>query len=585
MKLRFTRFSIIFACTLIISNHVFSQVDLVASGGTTMMSYTTVKDAFDAINAGTHTGTITLNISGNTTEPATGAVLNASGSGSSNYTSITIKPTGGAARIISGAANAGSPLINLNGADNVTIDGLNTGGNSLTIENTTVSSTSGTSTLKFESDATNNLITKCSINGASTMPTGTNGGNIYFGASAITTGSDNNTISFCKIGPSGANLPTKGIYGNGTGTSTTHYNSNITITDCEIYDFFNATAQSNGIYMTSANTDWNILNNKFYQTATRTQTTAASNIAIQLASANINNCLISGNVIGYSNASGTGVYTLSSTVATLFIGISVSVGTVTPTSVQGNTISSISNTTSSGASTGSGILCGIAAVAGNINIGNITGNTIGVASGTASLIATPSTSTGAIVGINSASTDNIIIQNNTIGGFQCIGSTSTIASAVHGINVSGAATSITITGNTIGNATANNMVAGTLGTSTGATIAIGINATSVPVTANYSNNTIQNFASNGSGTGNCRGIFTSTTTNVTSVHTINNNIINNLSTNSSLTGATSGLTAAAGIHYFPGLNSTISNNTISNISGLNTGLVNTVITGIACANA
>lgn len=203
-----------------------------------MMSYTTVKDAFDAINAGTHTGTITLNISGNTTEPATGAILNASGSGSSNYTSITIKPTGGAARIISGAANAGSPLINLNGADNVTIDGLNTGGNSLTIENTTVSSTSGTSTLKFESDATNNLITKCSINGASTMPTGTNGGNIYFGASAITTGSDNNTISFCKIGPSGANLPTKGIYGNGTGTSTTHYNSNITITDCEIYDFF-----------------------------------------------------------------------------------------------------------------------------------------------------------------------------------------------------------------------------------------------------------------------------------------------------------------------------------------------------------
>jgi len=245
--------------------------------------------------------------------------------------------------------------------------------------------------------------------------------------------------------------------------------------------------------MTSANTDWNILNNKFYQTATRTQTTAASYIAIQLASANINNCLISGNVIGYSNASGTGVYTLSSTVATLFIGISVSVGTVTPTSVQGNTITSISNTTSSGASTGSGILCGIAAVAGNINIGNITGNTIGVALGTASLVATPSTSTGAIVGINSASTDNIIIQNNTIGGFQCIGSTSTIASAVHGINVSGAATSITIMGNTIGNATVNNMVAGTLGTSTGATIAIGINATSVPVTTNYSNNTIQFF--------------------------------------------------------------------------------------------
>ncbi len=144
MKLRFTRFSIIIACTFFISNQIFSQVDLVASGGTTMMSYTTVKAAFDAINAGTHTGTITLNISGNTSEPVGGAILNASGSGSSSYTSILIKPTGGAARTITGAATAGLPLIELNGADNVTVDGLNTGGNSLTIDNTTISSTSGT---------------------------------------------------------------------------------------------------------------------------------------------------------------------------------------------------------------------------------------------------------------------------------------------------------------------------------------------------------------------------------------------------------------------------------------------------------
>lgn len=43
-------------------------------------SYPTLKAAFDAINLGTHTGVITIDIVGNTTETAT-AVLNASGVG------------------------------------------------------------------------------------------------------------------------------------------------------------------------------------------------------------------------------------------------------------------------------------------------------------------------------------------------------------------------------------------------------------------------------------------------------------------------------------------------------------------------
>lgn len=64
-------------------------------------SYATIKGAFDAINAGTHQGTITIAIVNNTTETAP-AVLNASG-GTSNYTSITISPSGGAARSIYGA--------------------------------------------------------------------------------------------------------------------------------------------------------------------------------------------------------------------------------------------------------------------------------------------------------------------------------------------------------------------------------------------------------------------------------------------------------------------------------------------------
>lgn len=545
-------FSGLLSIVLFLISHLYisAQINLTATGGSLNASYTTLTDAFVAINAGTHTGTITINVVANTTEPATGAVLNASGTGSANYTSILIQPSGGAARVISGAINAGVPMIDLNGADNVTFNGLNSGGNSLTLDNTTVSATSGTSTVRLQADATSNLFTNININGASTMATGTNGGNVWIGAGAINTGNDNNSFVKCKFGPSGSNLPAKCFYGNGTTTNSTLYNSNIIIDQCEFFDFFNVAVQSNAIYMTSGCTDWQIMNSKFYQTATRTQTTAAANIAIQLASVNINNTLISGNTIGYANASGTGVYTLNSAVATTFVGISVSTGTGAPTSIQGNTIASISNTTSSGTSTGSGVLGGISLLGGDALVGTITGNTIGVASGTGSLVANPSTATGAIVGINAGSTGTMNIQNNVMGGFNCTSTTATVATAVFGITVSAAALLLTVNNNTIGNATANNMVAGTFGTSTGATVAIGINATSVPTTGNYTNNTIQNFTSNGSGTGNARGIFTSTTAGATTVQTITGNTVKFINTNSALTSATSGLTAGCGIHIF-----------------------------------
>ena len=94
------------------------------AGNTGPVDYPSVKAAFDAINAGTHQGAIDVAILSDTTEVAS-AVLNASGAPSS-YTSILVHPSGGIARTVSGAIVAGSPLINLNGATNVTINGLNT---------------------------------------------------------------------------------------------------------------------------------------------------------------------------------------------------------------------------------------------------------------------------------------------------------------------------------------------------------------------------------------------------------------------------------------------------------------------------
>ncbi|MFZ1323396.1 MAG: T9SS type A sorting domain-containing protein [Ignavibacteria bacterium] len=99
-------------------------------------SYPTLKDALAAINAGTHTGALTVDVVGNTTETAT-AVLNASGLGAASYTSILMTPSGGP-RIIEGnlSGSTTGAIIRLHGADNVTIDGRIAGtGRNLTVRN------------------------------------------------------------------------------------------------------------------------------------------------------------------------------------------------------------------------------------------------------------------------------------------------------------------------------------------------------------------------------------------------------------------------------------------------------------------
>src|ERR1051325_7032409 len=132
-----------------------------ATAGTLTGAYPDVGSAFAAINAGTHQGVITVTINCDTVEAVT-ASLNASGSGSASYTSVTVNPNG--ARTVSGSLAA--PLIEFNGADNVTIDGLNAAGNSLTMENTSTAATA--STIHLIADATNDVVTNSTIKGAST---------------------------------------------------------------------------------------------------------------------------------------------------------------------------------------------------------------------------------------------------------------------------------------------------------------------------------------------------------------------------------------------------------------------------------
>jgi hypothetical protein len=536
--------------------------------------YATLKDAFDAINTGVHTGAITITISGNTTETAS-AVLDSSGNGTgSNYTSVSIQPTGGASRTISGAFVGN--LINLNGADNVTIDGLNTGGNSLTISNTALGLSSA---IRFINDAKNNTVTNCTITGSTVSTTS---GVIFFSTGSAS-GNDNNTISNNTISAAGSNLPQNGILSSGTSTAVD--NSGNTITGNNISDFFNASGATNGILLTTANSGWTVSNNKLFQTASRTYTTANTHngIAILTGSA----YTVTGNTIGYATSGGTGTYTMLGTIATRFIGISITAATTTAvTSVQGNTVTAMSLATSSGAATVNGVLCGINILgATNANVGNITPNVIGGSSGTGLITAVPTTTQGTIVGINSSSTGTVAIQNNVIGGLTSSGTTAAIAGGIIGVNISGIATSMTISGNTIGNATAENLRAGTTALTTGSSVASGISITSTPTVCTISNNTIQNIVSYGTGAaGFARGIFSGSATGSTSVFTILGNTITNISSNSTLATIANGFSSVNGITLAVGNASIISDNTISNISNTNTGTGGYIVAGIGIGN-
>ena len=133
---------------LLISFFAQSQVSINAS------TYLTLKDAFDVINSGGFTGNILITLSGNTNETST-AVLNESGTFGANYSSIVIYPT--VQGITVSGTILGGPIIDLNGADHVTIDGrLNgVGGTpSLTIINAANSSLAGTSTVEIISSTT-----------------------------------------------------------------------------------------------------------------------------------------------------------------------------------------------------------------------------------------------------------------------------------------------------------------------------------------------------------------------------------------------------------------------------------------------
>jgi hypothetical protein len=227
-----------FAMLSLTLSAAWAQVSVTATGGTATGSYATVSAAFAAINAGTHQGVINLTITANTTEPA--AVVALLGSGApSNYTAVNIKPSGNVTVNSAAVPTTNRGLIELNGADNVTIDGddpATAGVRNLTFQvATSASTTIITSVIRISSSntlgtggANNNTVKNCVIVGSrssgiqTTTSYGINASN--YSTTSLTTGAygnlnttiDNNEIRRClraiHLNGASTTIPNTGVY-------------------------------------------------------------------------------------------------------------------------------------------------------------------------------------------------------------------------------------------------------------------------------------------------------------------------------------------------------------------------------------
>ncbi|MBK8497048.1 MAG: hypothetical protein IPL50_20120 [Chitinophagaceae bacterium] len=463
---------LILSIAFLTGNTVFAQVTI--SGGSPAINgnYTTlttaVTGAFAAINAGgSQAGyDILIAINADIVEPVTSGLL------AGDWASLTISPAGGAPRLIT--ANYNGALINLAGVDNITIDGLNTGGNSLTISNT--SGTANAITIRFANDASDNMIVRCTLLGSSGALAANGLATIYF-SSGITTGNNYNTVTECTIAASPTGTARHGIQSASIAAAP---NINNTIFGNNIADFFHPAVFSGGISLGAFNSDWNISYNRLYQTATRIATTGNTHTGILISSGS--NYTITDNIIGFANAAGTGTTNMTGITSGALGGTfpgAFTTGTAVSnatrynaiqcaftaggavSSIQNNTIAGIALFTSSNATGGTGILCGITVTSGNANIGTVTGNTIGSAGGTSSIYVASTAGVGNVTGFYCISTNSINIQNNTIGGIDVSGTTNTTATAFKGIEIAGTGT-YSVINNSVGNVTPNNIRTGYL---------------------------------------------------------------------------------------------------------------------------
>ncbi len=230
-----------------------------------------------------------------------------------------------------------NPLISLNGADNIIIDGrVNGTGSDIDLSIINTSQGASASTIRFLNSAENNIIKYCIIKGSGTGPTR---GIILFAGSSSGPGNDHNSIENNNITGNLTFRPVNGIYSSGT---IGRDNSGISIMDNKFYDIFNYGLASNGVLIVGYSSGWTISGNSFYETALFVPTAQAIYYSIRINSTpGLGFSVINNYIGGTSPLCGGSPWTKTSSFNNTYYGISLSVGTGTRSSVQNNIISNM----------------------------------------------------------------------------------------------------------------------------------------------------------------------------------------------------------------------------------------------------
>lgn len=571
------------------------QVSLTATGGTTSGSFSTLSAAFTAINAGTHTGVISITVSANVTESSSASLDSSGNPSGSSYTSVSVKPAAGTAVTISGSI-AGY-LINLNGADNVTIDGLNTGGASLTLQNTSTTSTTGG--VRFINDATSNFVKNCTVKSAGSS---LSNGIILF-STGLASGNDNNTVTGCNL--DGGSLASSAIISSGTTTSLYVENSNNTISNNNIYDWFNAaTGTMLGIYLNAGSSDFTISGNSLYQTSVRNVTVNSVFYGIYTVPYYLGDKhVISGNTFGGSAAAGAGAAMQLNGTGSFYAGFfGFYIQTAWPgNSVDNNTVKNISLSYAANTSVSNSGFYGL--ISGFNGTGSFTNNTVRDITLTNNLTAGYiSFQAMFLVGraTSATYTPAFTVSNNLVSN---ISATSSVNAdlVIYGIRLDASSgsnvTSSSIISNpsfTVNSNQVNNMTLTTAsvnsflkGISTSTTN--GSSSTSplwpkVTITNNTVNDITSNVGTASYSTGSAMGIHalgSLNLNNTTDANVISGNTVYNISSSNTadLANAAAGIVATAGIY-------TIDKNKVYAISNMAAGSTNIpIVVGISMRNA
>ncbi|MDP1726842.1 MAG: BNR-repeat neuraminidase N-terminal domain-containing protein, partial [Bacteroidota bacterium] len=349
---------------------------------------------FNAINNGFLAGNTVVNIVGDTLTESGDVALNnwletASGLlGNYNY-SLTIRPGSGGVntkKLIK--SDFAGITLRFVGTDNLTLTGIGAGGSAndtnLVLRNRNL--TAGV--VSLTNDASRNTFTNLIVEGRSS---GTNS-LFTIGTTTNTTGNDSILISnsYFRADTSNNNAG-NGLVSSGT---TGKDNDNLTIENCHFYNINQVSIFMNA----GTGNNIKIRNNHVYHNS---NAAASANVfygIIMQGTTLSNNDTITGNYIGGSGPNAA-MPAFNSSNPSGFNGMGILSGSVTGTYINNNFIQNITN--SAGGITGIGITGGIAMVTNN-TIGSTTANSL------------TSLGNSSVVGIQSSTSSDITIQNNTI---------------------------------------------------------------------------------------------------------------------------------------------------------------------------